>query len=106
MKIYTYHRQVWLVGEDIKKAEIKNRSKRNKEYYCPSDYVAVIYSETNSTFELYIGYKAPHKKARGYILSLANSFDIKNIEIKRIERISDLKEWDKLVFNLNKILAN
>ena len=106
MKIHTYSNKVWLVGKDLKNIDPISKSGRYKVYYCDPKYVGVVYLKNEKRIDLYIGHGAPHKKVRGYILKLATSLDVENVEIKFIESISDLKEWDKLLYNINIILAS
>ncbi len=105
IKISTFHRKVWLIGKDVKLGKkIITPGKRIPIYECPSQYVGVVLSETDKTFELYVGYDAPHKQAMRNILSLALKLNIQKISLNKLERISDMKYWDKLTNTMNKNL--
>ena len=106
MKISTYHKRIWLVGKDIKIAEpqesvIYNKIHKINTFLCPSDYVCVVFSETLKQFQLYIGYKTPHKEAMSKVMGLALKLEVGKIIIEKVESTKDLLYWDRLVNNLN-----
>ena len=111
MNIVTKSGNVWLIGRDVSIpkpiGQIKDKKKWGyKKYYCDSHHVGVVYLEKEKKVKLYIGHFAPQKKVREYVFKMSLKFDIEKVEIQQIESISDLRQWDKLVDTLNKILAS
>lgn len=105
MKIITYHRRVWKINEnEVLLAIPTNKTKHVKYYEIESNYVGVIYSETDKEFKLYVGYKVNGEKTIPNIIGLAVKLGISSIKLEKCELIKHLKIWDHHVQVINKML--
>ena len=80
--VTTYHKRVWKVShtEAIPAEPIKRFGKRTMaSYNIESDYVGVVYSETEKVMELYVGYKVNGEKTIPNIIGLAVKLEVKKI---------------------------
>ncbi len=80
MKITTYHKRVWKVNhEEAVPAEAIRRFGKGTmtSYNIESDYVAIIYSETEKKMELHVGYKVNAEKTIPNIIGLAVKLEVK-----------------------------
>lgn len=108
MNLHTYHRRVWAVTQDdVKVLEPKKVGKKFKTYVIPMGSVAVVYSEGNDDFQIYVTYEALENKdsIMKSIIGLAIKLEIKEIKLAEVERIRDLQIWDQYVIKMNKMLA-
>jgi len=106
MRITTYHKRVWKINhEEVIPAEsIKRNGKRSMlSYNIESDYVGVVYSETDNIFELFVGYRVNAEKTIPNIIGLAVKLDVKTIKLIKCEIMKHLKIWDHHVQVVNKM---
>jgi hypothetical protein len=107
MKITTYHKRVWKVNhaEAISAEPVKRFGKRTMaSYNIESDYVGVVYSETEKIMELYVGYKVNGEKTIPNIIGLAVKLEVNKIKLMKCEVMKHLKIWDHHVEVVNKML--
>jgi len=106
MKIVTYHKRVWKINqEEIILAEnMASTKKRMSHYIVESDYVGVVYSETEKAFKLHVGYRVDAEKTIPHIIGLALKLDVKKIILEKCELIKQLKIWDHHLQVINKML--
>jgi hypothetical protein len=107
MRITTYHKRVWKINHEevIPAKSIKHTNKHTMlSYEVESDYVCVVYSETENTFYITVGYRVNAEKTIPNIIGLAVKLDVKSIKLIKCELIKHLKVWDHHVEILNKML--
>jgi hypothetical protein len=108
MKITTYHKRVWKVNhtEAVPAEPVKKFGKRTMaSYIIESDYVGVVYSETQKMMELYVGYKVDAEKTIPNIIGLAVKLEVVQIKLIKCEIMKHLKIWDHHTQVVNKMLA-
>jgi hypothetical protein len=105
LKFRTYHKKVWFItGTNVEVAKPSEIGKRVKEYKNPSNSIAVIYSDTEKKFILFVGHEADYEACKIHIISLALKLDIKKIEVGQVERFRDFGKWDKFMILLQRML--
>ncbi|KYK22746.1 hypothetical protein AYK24_00530 [Thermoplasmatales archaeon SG8-52-4] len=107
MRVTTYHKRVWKVNhlEAVLAEPSKKFGKRNMaSYNIESDYVGVVYSETEKMMELYVGYKVDAEKTIPNIIGLAVKLEINKLNLIKCEVMKHLKIWDHHTQVINKML--
>jgi hypothetical protein len=107
MKITTFHKRVWKINSTevlpVEKVE-STKTRRIARYEVESDYVGVVYSETESFFKLHVGYKVDAEKTIPNIIGLAVKLEVKKILLEHCELLKHLKIWDHHTQVVNKML--
>ena len=94
MNITTYHRRVWKVnhaGAVPTEAQKKINKRSIARYKVESDYVGVVYSETEKKLDLYVGYKVDAEKTIPNIIGLAVKLEVNKINLIKCEVLKHLK---------------
>lgn len=108
LKFVTYHRNVWFIDDEgiLPVEPDKTFRSRMRRYILPSWKVALVHSKTEDKMLIYAGYQADKEHAMQYIIGLCNSLEVKSLELKDLEKIQDMRDWDKYITNMNKMLAS